>query len=73
MVKLVKFIPKHDEQSELHVNPTSVSCIFKDNESDEVVLNIGGVMYPVIGYVSIDGQVHQVSSVKDAVEFRKTK
>ena len=36
MVKLVKFIPKHDEQSELHVNPTSVSCIFKDNESDEV-------------------------------------
>ena len=73
MVKLVKFIPKHDEQSELHVNPTSVSCIFKDNESDEVVLNIGGVMYPVIGYVSIDGQVHQVSSVKDAVEFLKTK
>ena len=58
MVKLVKFIPKHDEQSELHVNPTSVSCIFKDNESDEVVLNIGGIMYPVIGYVSIDGQVH---------------
>jgi hypothetical protein len=73
MVKLVKFIPKHDEQSELHVNPTSVSCIFKDNESDEVVLNIGGIMYPVIGYVSIDGQVHQVSSVKDAVEFLKTK
>ena len=73
MVKLVKFIPKHDEQSELHVNPTSVSCIFKDNESDEIVLNIGGIMYPVIGYVSIDGQVHQVSSVKDAVEFLKTK
>ena len=73
MVKLVKFIPKHDEQSELHVNPTSVSCILKDNESDEVVLNIGGIMYPVIGYVSIDGQVHQVSSVKDAVEFLKTK
>lgn len=73
MVKLVKFIPKHDEQSELHVNPTSVSCVFKDNESDEVVLNIGGIMYPVIGYVSIDGQVHQVSSVKDAVEFLKTK
>ena len=73
MVKLVKFIPKYDEQSELHVNPTSVSCIFKDNESDEVVLNIGGIMYPVIGYVSIDGQVHQVSSVKDAVEFLKTK
>ena len=73
MVKLVKFIPKHDEQSELHVNPTSVSCIFKDNESDEVVLNIGGIMYPVIGYISIDGQVHQVSSVKDAVEFLKTK
>lgn len=73
MVKLVKFIPKHDEQSELHVNPTSVSCIFKDNETDEVVLNIGGIMYPVIGYVSIDGQVHQVSSVKDAVEFLKTK
>lgn len=73
MVKLVKFIPKHDEQSELHVNPTSVSCIFKDNETDEVVLNIGGIMYPVIGYISIDGQVHQVSSVKDAVEFLKTK
>ena len=73
MVKLVKFIPKHDEQSELHVNPTSVSCIFKDNETDEDVLNIGGIMYPVIGYVSIDGQVHQVSSVKDAVEFLKTK
>lgn len=73
MVKLVKFIPKHDEQSELHVNPTSVSCVFKDNENDEVVLNIGGIMYPVIGYVSVDGQVHQVSSVKDAVEFLKTK
>ena len=38
-----------------------------------IILKIGGIMYPVIGYASIDGQVHQVSSVKDAVEFLKTK
>lgn len=73
MVKLVKFIPKNEEQGDLHVNPSSISCVFRDNEDDNIVLNIGGIMYPVIGYVTVDGQVHQASDVRDVVDFLKNK